>query len=267
MADRYGKALKSEKAFDEESREVTINLIEKMHAVCLSDYEAIKRGEAAMSRFKMTEEVSQLLNKKHVQEVFLENHGCRFLEMWLERNPDDSYPPVQVVECVLDVLDRLPIVQEHLESCNIAHMVTLYAAGDSSTDESEIPKYIISAATKLLQKWQTVVYQLSYEYDKDGQHEIKQRDLRRRLEVLRDMEKQALSDSLGLERSKNLVSREDDLIRKTPNGFVFLKQNFDWLEKPQSNIDQGQARCNSFKQSLTTVIKNHRALSTRNSRK
>ena len=186
--------------------------------------------------------------------------------MWLARNPDGTYPPIQVVECVLSVLDHLPIGQEHLESCNIAHMVTQYAAGDSSAEEGDIPQGLISAATKLLQKWQTVVYQLSYEYDKDGQHEIKQRDLRRRLEVLRDMEKQALQDSLGL-GSKNFVSREDDLIRKTPNGFVFLKQNFDWLEKPQSNIDQGQARCNSFKQSLTTVIKNHRALSTRHSRK
>lgn len=110
-------------------------------------------------------------------------------------------------------------------------MVTQYAAGDSSNDNGEIPQAIISSATKLLQKWQTVVYQLSYEYDKDGQHEIKQRDLRRRLEVLRDMEKQALQDSLGI-GAKNFVSREDDLIRKTPNGFVFLKQNFDWLEKP-----------------------------------
>ena len=144
-----------EKEFDEESKIVTINLIEKMHAVCLSDYEAIQRGEPAMNRFKMIDELSHLLNKKHVQHVFLRNHGCRFLEMWLERNPDDSYPPVQVVECVLSVLDRLPINQDDLESCNIAHMVTQYAASESSGggEDGEIPKSIISAATKLLQKW------------------------------------------------------------------------------------------------------------------
>lgn len=81
-----------------------------MHAVCLSDYEAIKKGEAAMGRFKMIEEVTILLAKKNIQDVFLENYGCRFLEMWLARNPDGSFPPVQVVECVLSVLNQLPIV-------------------------------------------------------------------------------------------------------------------------------------------------------------
>ena len=88
---------------------------------------------------------------------------------------------------------------------------------------------------------------MSYEYDKEGQHEIKQRDLRRRLEVLRDLEKQAMQESLGYDKSKGIASREDDLIRKTPNGFIFLKQNFDWLEKPESSVDQGQMRGNSFK--------------------
>ena len=83
---------------------------------------------------------------------------------------------------------------------------------------------MVSKATKLLQKWQTVVFKLSYEYDQEGLHEVKQRDLRRRLEVLRDME-------VGQKGA------EDELIKKTPNGFIFQKQNFDWMEKPVSNID------------------------------
>jgi len=65
-------------------------------------------------------------------------------------------------------------------------------------------------------------------------HEIKQRDLRRRLEVLREMEQ-------GGSKSAN-QSQEDDLIRKTPNGFIFQKQNFDWLEKPQSEIDPSNTK-------------------------
>ena len=83
-----------EEKFDEESKITTISLIEKMHAVCLSDYEAIQKGEAAMNRFKMLSELQDVLNKKHNQQIFLANCGCRFLEMWLEQNPDGSYPPV-----------------------------------------------------------------------------------------------------------------------------------------------------------------------------
>lgn len=88
-----------------------------MHNACLLDYEAVKNGQMALNRFELCEEVSELLKKKHVQEVFLQMNGCRFLEMWISQNPDGSHPPVQIIECVLIILDCLPITQEHLETC------------------------------------------------------------------------------------------------------------------------------------------------------
>ena len=92
-------------------------------------------------------------------------------------------------------------------------------------------------------------------------HEIKQRDLRRRLEVLRDL------DQLGGDDKAKILNREDDLIKKTPNGFIFQKQNFDWLEKPQSDIQAEQTRTNSVKQSIKNIFKHQKAKSQRNSRK
>ena len=122
----------------------------------------------ALYRFHLCEEISELLKKKHIQEVFLEMNGCRFLEMWISQNPDNSYPPVQIIESVLKILDNLPITKDHLEACQVARAVTQYAAGSNSLDQNQLPTDLISFATKLLQKWQTVVYQLSYEYDQDG---------------------------------------------------------------------------------------------------
>ena len=86
-------------------------------------------------------------------------------------------------------------------------------------------------------------------------HEIKQRDLRKRLEVLRD-----------LDQGKG-INEDDDLIKKTPNGFVFMKQNFDWMEKPVSTTDPENCRVNSVKQQINNVFKHHKAQSMRNSRK
>ena len=83
-------------------------------------------------------------------------------------------------------------------------------------------------------------------------HEIKQRDLRRRLEVLREMDQMSNEDRAKLDR-------EDDLIRKTPNGFIFQKQNFDWLEKPQSNIDAEHTKVSAVKQNLRNVFKYQKA--------
>ena len=75
---------------------------------------------------------------------------------------------------------------------------------------------------------------------------MKQRDLRRRLEVLRDLDR-------GGKDTEHDAPVDDDLIRKTPNGFILLKQNFDWLEKPESNIDMAQIRPVSV---LRETIKN-----------
>ena len=207
-------SIKTQKDFDEDTKSITVNLMERMHEACMKDYECIKNDQQAMHRFKMIEEISELLRKKHIQELFLDMQGCRFLEMWISQNPDSSYPPIQIIECVLRILDNMPITQEHLESSQVARAVTQYAAGGDLESE-KLPAELVSNATKLLQKWQTVVYQLSYEYDQDGMHEIKQRDLRRRLEVLRDL------DQLGGVEKAKILNREDDLIRKTPNGFIF----------------------------------------------
>lgn len=63
------------------------------------------------------------------------------------------------------------------------------------------------------------------------------------------------------------MGEDDDLIRKTPNGFVFMKQNFDWMEKPQSTTNAEESRVNSVKQNIRNVFKAHKAQSMRNSRK
>jgi hypothetical protein len=47
-------------------------------------------------------------------------------------------------------------------------------------------------ATHLLQRWQLTVYKLSYDYDEEGEYEKKQRDLRRKLEVLKNFDPSSL---------------------------------------------------------------------------
>jgi hypothetical protein len=150
LSSRRNVSIKNQKDFDEESKNVTLSLIERMHRACIQDYDCIKKGTAAMHRFKMINEVQELLKKKHIQDIFLEMQGCRFLEMWIIQNPDNSFPPIQIVECVIGVLDLLPISQEQLESCQVARAVTYFAA---SGDDKQFPASLVSSSTKLLQKW------------------------------------------------------------------------------------------------------------------
>ena len=95
----------------------------------------------------MINEVTSELRKKAIQKSFLEMEGCRFLEMWLNQNPDGSLPPLQIIEAVISVLDSLPITQEVLGSCDIARSLANHATSQ------ELPSDLVSRATKLLQKW------------------------------------------------------------------------------------------------------------------
>lgn len=56
-----------QKEFLEETKQITLNLMERMHQALLLDHQAIQKGKAALYRFQMLDEISELLKKKHVQ--------------------------------------------------------------------------------------------------------------------------------------------------------------------------------------------------------
>jgi len=76
-----------------------------------------------------------------------------------------------VIEIVLEILERLPIDREHLEECDIARKLSIYAKASKEIGMQGLT----TKATHLLQRWQVTVFQLSYEYDKD---EVQQKELK-----------------------------------------------------------------------------------------
>lgn len=206
-------------------------LIAEMDTAYDLDRQANKESRCAMSRFKLLPKANQLLQNKPYQQVFLDNSGCTILEKWLLLNPDSSYPPVQVVEFVLELLDRLPITIEHIEECEVARALQVY-----SCDKAKMGQAVSQQATHLLQKWQSQLYNLSYEYDEEGLYELQQKELKRKLEVLTeqkfDYRRKGGDDDLGR------ISKDDELIRKSAQGtFVMYKSCFDFIEKPLPSVE------------------------------
>lgn len=148
---------------------------------------------------------------------------------------------------MFEALENLPIALEHLQNCNIAKVLQLYAC-----DKPQLGQAISSRATHLLQRWQVTVYQLSYEYDEGGLHELRHRELKRKLEVLRDF------DPLDLKAREDgtMTLKDDELIRKAPNGtFIMHKSNFDFLEKPESlEAEELEARVPSRHRKAAKVL-------------
>ncbi len=64
-------------------------------------------------------------------------------------------------------MESLPIDSTALENSQIAKKVSVYAHGKTEL------KYLENRALSIIQKWQSIVYNLSYKYDQDGFHEKK----------------------------------------------------------------------------------------------
>ena len=84
------------------------------------------------------------------------------------------------------------------------------------------------------------VYNLSYEYDEEGLHELRHRELKRKLEVVKAIDPTDLLRD-GNKDDGTLTMKEDELIRKAPNGrFIMFKSNFDFLEKPKGYLESDE---------------------------
>lgn len=88
------------------------------------------------------------------------------------------------------------------------------------------------------------VYGLSYQYDEEGLHELRHRELKRKLEVVKAVDHKDFISREGGSAAANdgtLTMKEDELIRKRPNGaFVMFKSNFDFLEKPKGYLESDE---------------------------
>lgn len=148
-------------------------------------------------------------------------------------NPDKSYPLAQVIELVFEILEKLPIDSHHLENSNIAKILSLYAHNLTGYP------HLANKALNIIQRWQAIVYKLSYKYDDEGFHEKKQRDLRERI------------TQIG--KRTDMSNVEDELIKRDPTGqIVITASNFDFIEKPRVHVEPRRVKdkSNSAKEKI-----------------
>lgn len=96
------------------------------------------------------------LKKRSIQLEFINIGGLDVMANWIAINPDGGFPLPQVVECVFNLLEQFPITTDDLERTSIAKAVSLYAHGKTELN------YLQNTALTLIQKWQSIVYNLSY---------------------------------------------------------------------------------------------------------
>ncbi|CDW75299.1 cg9915-pa [Stylonychia lemnae] len=207
-----------EESLKQEMEQHTAYLIAKMKKVVQEDHYAIMSQQPAISRLCLIREVDEELRKKMVQHEFLAQGGIKVLSDWISENPDGSYPLVQVIELVYTILENLPIESQHLEQSKIAKVLSLYAKNLCGYP------HLANRALTIIQRWQAIVYKLSYKYDEDGYHERKQRDLREKIKQIGSR--------------MDMGNAEEELIKRNPTGQIIMtSSNFDFIEKPKPIVE------------------------------
>jgi len=85
-----------------------------------------------------------------------------------------------------------------LEKTKIAIVLSLYAKNLCGYP------HLANRALNIIQRWQAIVYKLSYKYDEEGFHEKKQRDLREKIKQIGSR--------------VDMGNAEEELIKRTPTG-------------------------------------------------
>lgn len=108
-----------------------------------------------------------------MQDSILDNGLLEAIRLWLEPLPDRSLPSLDIQSEMLDVLDKLPIIGDHLRESGVGKIVYFY------TKSPRIEQAMKRKADQLVGKWSRLVIKRSENY-KERRHavqEFRQEDL------------------------------------------------------------------------------------------
>lgn len=106
--------------------ELAVEFTNKMMAAVRKDDESVAAEKPALAKLKLLGEVSDMLTKKHMQEVLLDNQVLSCIKRWLEPNPRGHFAVHSIRKRLLELLQTLPIETVHLRESGLGKIVMFY---------------------------------------------------------------------------------------------------------------------------------------------
>lgn len=122
------------------------------------DNQCIENNKPAINKLKLLSHMKSTLSKVDIRPVFLEMSGLVTLQEWLKKASDNSYPCINQMDCILDILNNLPIEANFLNNCNIAKIIMdifKHYTGSST---------IKNKAKDLFEKWARLIWDINTNY-------------------------------------------------------------------------------------------------------
>lgn len=138
--------------------------IRKLQECIEADKELMKKGRPALEKMKALPYIEKILYKKNYANAFLNLKGLKYLQEFIRKNSDDTYPCINQVNRILDLLDSLPIEKRHLDECSLGKLVLEIQKTMKGNQDLQ------RKSKMLLDKWFRIVADINISYS-DIDHE------------------------------------------------------------------------------------------------
>jgi hypothetical protein len=133
--------------------------ISKLREAIQEDKNNRKNKKPCLEKLKILPKIRTFLSSDDNQKIFLHEDGLELLEEFIKKNSDGSYPPLNQISLILEVLFNLKYINTKiLNSCHIGGYVF-----ELSKNEN-IKKEIRNKALNLFEKWSRIIYNISMDY-------------------------------------------------------------------------------------------------------
>ena len=138
------------------------------------------KGEPALAKLLILDEICRELRKLPVQDKFVEVGGTQMLARWLEPLPDTTYPNAQIVKEILQTISILNIDADHLQkNSELGKIVRVYAQGRASNQ---------ALAKQIVDKWSRTQQNIDSSYSEVDTDHNQYRSHKRRILKMEDTE-------------------------------------------------------------------------------
>lgn len=211
----------------------TLDFMNKLRECIEMDKTNQKNHKPALEKIKMVPNIQQFLFNCYYQKEFLDNDGLKILQEWLKKNPDGTYPALNQLSTILDILNNMGLIQvENLKNCQIGGYVMDLAKN------MKYSRMIMKKANNLIQKWSRIVYRINIDYS-----DIESENMR--YKEIFEQEKENYDEEEEEENDDEKKKSEDapDIMKEYEiynHAKIPKKGLFDFTKKPISNIDESK---------------------------
>jgi transcription factor SPN1 len=212
----------------------------KMREAIELDNQSFEDNKPALEKLKLLPQIEKFLGNIYFQRTFLQSEGLALLQEWIKKCPDGTFPPLNQISSMLDIISNLSLSLPYLRSCQIGgHIMEI-------SKNHKISKPIQKKARDIVEKWSRIVWDINTNYsDIDSENRTYESIYRKRRRLDEDDEdsnEENLPPSTGKKENPNDIYSHAKIPKKAL---------FDFTHKPISNVsdtkqDEVRIRHNFF---------------------